>query len=700
MAFRVAQLQSGPIADWAAADRHVSVTAVLVSDPSFVARPGFGGTRAQQVRVELRVEQVTAGTEYADVRTPVLAIGDGDGWRPLRFGDTIDVSGKLGSPEAAQPLAAVLITDTEPIRVAPAPAVLRGAETMRSGLRDAVSGLPSDVQGLLPALVVGDTSAMPSLLTSDLRDAGLAHLTAVSGANVAMVVGAALLLARWAGVRAYALVALGLVVVVWFVLLARPQPSVLRAAVMGSVALVAVGAVGRTQAVRSMLAAVVALLLIDPWLARSWGFTLSVAATAGLVLLARRWSERLPARWPRPVRDATAVALAAQVATLPLVTALSGQVALLSVIANLLAAPAVPAATVLGAAAAAVSPFAPWLASPLAWVGQWPAAWIADVANWAATRPFATVTWPDGWSGGLLSLALMVVAVSLWRCGVRRKWWRPSRLVPAALAAGFLVGAYLLGPGRWPPPGWVVVACDVGQGDAVAVNLGERAAMVVDAGPDPGLADRCLDRLGIDHIPLLVLTHFHADHVEGLPGVLDSRVVDAVLVSSLRDPPEQVDEVARWTAGMEVVEAAPGQEGQWGTASWQVLWPGEPVVGEGSAANNASVVLLVEVSGVRLLLTGDVEPEAQHALLETGVPAVDVLKVPHHGSSHQDGEFLARADADVALISVGEGNTYGHPDSGLVEALLASGVAVARTDQQGTVAVVAEDGALRVVSQP
>jgi competence protein ComEC len=631
VAFRVAQLQAGPLVEWVAAERHVSVTAVLTTDPSFATRSGFGGTNAKQVRVELRAERVTAGIEQADVRTPVLAIGDGEGWQDLRL---------------------------------------------------------------------GDTSEMPSLLTSDLRDAGLSHLTSVSGANVAMVVGAALLLARWAGVRAYVLVVLGLAVVVWFVLLARPQPSVLRAAVMGSVALVAVGAVGRTQAVRSMLAAVVGLLLVDPWLARSWGFALSVAATAGLVLVARSWSERLPASWPRPVRDATAVALAAQVATLPLVVALSGQVAVLSVVANLLAAPAVPAATILGAGAAAVSPFVPWLASPLAWLAQWPTAWIAGVASWAATRPFATVSWPEGWAGGLLGVGLIVLAMLLWRSGTRRGWWRPRRLVIAALAVSCLGVAYLWGPGRWPPQGWVVVACDVGQGDALAVNLGERTAMVVDAGPDPGLADRCLERLGIDHIPLLVLTHFHADHVDGLPGVLDSRLVDTVLVTSLHEPQEQVAEVATWTAGMDVVEAAPGQSGRWGTASWQVLWPGEPVVGEGSAPNNASVVLVVEASGVRLLLTGDVEPEAQQALLEAGVPDVDVLKVPHHGSSHQDGQFLAAANPDVALISVGQDNPYGHPDPGLVNALLASGVAVARTDQQGTVAVVTDDGGLRVVSQP
>ena len=224
--------------------------------------------------------------------------------------------------------------------------------------------------------------------------------------------------------------------------------------------------------------------------------------------------------------------------------------------------------------------------------------------------------------------------------------------------------------------------------------------MVVDAGPDPALVDRCLDGLGIHEIPLLVLTHFHADHVTGVPGVLDSRTVGTVLVSSLHEPVEQVDQVADWTAGLDVVEAVPGQVGGWGPASWRVLWPGDLVQGEGSAANNASVVLLVRVSGVRLLLTGDVEPEAQAALVEEGVPRVDVLKVPHHGSRYQDGEFLAAANAEVALVSVGEDNPYGHPDPGLMQALTDAGLLVARTDELGTVAVVADDGALHVVARP
>ncbi|MCZ3386810.1 MAG: ComEC/Rec2 family competence protein [Actinomycetia bacterium] len=528
------------------------------------------------------------------------------------------------------------------------------------------------------------------------RDTSL-HV-AFSGANVAIVVGVALLAARWAGVRGYALVWVGLVVVVWFVLLARPQPSVLRAAVMGSIALVAVGVAGRTQAIRTLLASVMVLLLADPWLARSWGFALSVAATTGLVLLARRWSERLPQTWPLPVREAASVALAAQVATLPLVVALSGQVAVLSVVANLFAAPAVAPATVLGAAAAALSPVLPAVSQWLAWLGQWPAIWIATVAHRTASAPLATMPWPEGWLGGLLGVGCLLAGTAVWWVGASRGWWQPWRLLTLGMVAVAVLAAFVAGPGRWPPAGWVLVACDIGQGDALVVNLGDGSGLVVDAGPDPALVDRCLDRLGVDRVPLLVLTHFHADHVAGLPGVLDGRDVESVLVSPLRDPPDQVDQGAETTRGLKVAEAVAGQSGQWGSTSWRVLWPGEPITGEGSDANNASVVLLVESAGVRMLLTGDIEPPAQLAMLrDAAVPQVDVLKVPHHGSRFQDFDFLSAVGARVAMISVGEGNPYGHPAPELLGALSDSGILVARTDTEGSVAVVVEGGDLRVV---
>jgi competence protein ComEC len=371
----------------------------------------------------------------------------------------------------------------------------------------------------------------------------------------------------------------------------------------------------------------------------------------------------------------------------------------LSIPANVLTAPAVPLATVLGAAAAAVSPVAPWLAQAFAWFGQWPTAWIALVAHRAAAAPLATLPWPDGWLGALSALALLAVLLAATSWCRRRGWLRGRRGWLALGVAALAVVVLVAGPARWPPRGWIVAACDVGQGDALVIATGPGEALVVDAGPDPALVDRCLDQLGVERVPLLVLTHDHADHVLGMPGVFSGRTVGAVLVSPLPEPEEQAGQVGDWAGTTPVVPAAVGQSGQIGQVHWRVLWPTRLIRGEGSDPNNASVVLMVETAGVKVLLTGDIEPAAQHALALSGVDLdADVIKVPHHGSRYQDPLFWHGVSPRVAVVSVGEGNTYGHPDPGLIDALSQAGIAVARTDLDGAAVLVVDQG-LRLVTR-
>ncbi|HVQ88575.1 MAG TPA: ComEC/Rec2 family competence protein [Actinomycetes bacterium] len=700
MLIRIGLHEHGPIAELAAQRRDVTVVGTLTTDPRWTDRVGFGGAAARGMMVDLRVTQVSVPEHSWKVRTPVVVMGDATGWDELKFGATVKLEGSLQPSDGLTPEAAVLFARGPPGLVEQPSVLLQGAERMRSGLRDAVSGAPPDVRGLLPALVVGDTSELSPTLVDDLRTSGLAHLTAVSGANVAIVLMAVLLIARYVRVRGYALPVVGLLAVGWFVLLARPQPSVLRAAVMGALAVVAVAATGRRNGPRLLLAAVLLLLVVDPWLARSWGFALSVAATAGLLGLAGRWASKLSLRMPRAIAEGLAVALAAQLATLPLTVALSGQVALLAVPANLLAAPAVAPATVLGAGAAAVSPAAPWLANVLTWLAQWPTAWIAFVAHRAANSSLATVPWPSGWVGAGAALLMLIGGVIGVRAVFKHRLLRGCRGWLALAVALSIAIAFVNGPGRWPPPGWLLVVCDVGQGDAIVVSAGHGSALVVDTGPDPVLVDRCLDQLDVDRIPLLVLTHDHADHVMGVPAVLDGRSVGTVLVSPLNEPVEQADLVAEWTQGLNVVTAEVGQSGQIGPIQWQVLWPARVIRGEGSDPNNASVVLMVEVGGVRVLLTGDVEPAAQRALTESGADLrAEIIKVPHHGSPNQYPGFWQAVNPDLALVSVGIDNTYGHPDEELLQSLAAAGVTVGRTDIQGALAVVGTTGQLRLVTR-
>ncbi|MGH3362633.1 MAG: ComEC/Rec2 family competence protein, partial [Nocardioides sp.] len=252
---------------------------------------------------------------------------------------------------------------------------------------------------------------------------------------------------------------------------------------------------------------------------------------------------------------------------------------------------------------------------------------------------------------------------------------------------------------------WVLVACDVGQGDALVLRAGPAAGVVVDAGPEPTTVDQCLDRLGITRLPLVVLTHFHADHVDGLPGVLGGRQVGSVEVSPVADPTEGAADVSRHlaAAGLRPALAPYAVTRSVGEVRLQVLAPvaGAPltVSGDGSAANNASVVLLAEVRGVRILLSGDIEPEAQLALARAWPGLrVDVLKVPHHGSRFQDLDFLLGLGARLALVSAGADNDYGHPAPETLAPLADSGARVLRTDLAGDLAVVVRDGSLAATS--
>ncbi len=664
---REARVAADPVSALAAVGAAVEAELVVTSDPR-PTRSGFG----EGVVLRATVVRVTGRGVTHELRSPVLVLA-GESWTGVPLGARVRLTGRLSEPEpGGDRLAAVVSASGDPVVVAGPDVWWRAAGAVRASLRESVSELPEERRVLVPALVVGDDAGVDDELAEEFQATGLTHLLAVSGTNLTLVVGFLLVTGRWCGVRGRGHYVVGALGIAGFVLLARTEPSVVRAAAMGTVALLGMGVDGRRRGPRALGVAVVGLLLIEPALAVSVGFALSVVATGGILVLGPGLRDAL-ARWaPRWLAEAVAVPLAAQLACTPLVAAISGQVSLVAVGANLAVAPVIGPATVLGLAgglAGLVWEPAGRLCGSLA---GWCVAWLVAVADRGAALPAAAI----GWGTGVLALVVLTVLVVVLAFVLPRLLRGP---VGSVACCAVLVVAVLVRPPvpGWPPPGWVLVACDVGQGDALVLRAGPGAGVVVDAGPEPRLVDGCLDRLGIEQVPLLVLTHAHADHVDGLTGVRRGREVGQVETSG---------------------SAPYGETRAVGDVTLQVLWP--PPGLTVSNPNDASVVLLARgaaASGCSSPATSSppARPRSQRAWPDL---AADVLKVPHHGSRFQDLDWLLGLGARVALVSAGADNDYGHPATATLDPLAGSGAEVLRTDLDGDLAVTVRDGELGVAT--
>ncbi|MFJ6697709.1 ComEC/Rec2 family competence protein [Streptomyces sp. NPDC091272] len=759
-ALHSADLHRGPVPELAGRYATVQAELTVTGDPRRT-RPRVNGDRTapRSVVLDAELTRVTAadGT-VTKVRTPLLVLapmrGPAAQWLRLLPSTRLRVAvARLAPPflEGGRIAAVLRVPGSGPPEVVAAPtAVQRTAGGLRAGLREATEGLPPDARALLPGLVVGDTSRMEPDLQAAFEATDLVHLTAVSGSNLtivlALLIGPPALalraerrgLAPWLGMSLRTTALFGGALTLAFVIVCRPEPSVLRAAACGLITLLAIGTGRRRSLIPALAAAVLLLVLYDPWLARSYGFLLSVLATGALLTIGPLWSAGLQRRGVPPrVAEVLAAACAAQAVCAPVVAVMAARVSLVAIPCNLFAELAIAPATVLGFAALAAAPAVMPAAKVIAAVAGVPAGWIAEVARAGAALPGAEIGWPGGWWGGLLMAVVTVAVVLAVRRAPRHPWLTCGCVLLLLLAVvrpppitGALTG--------WPPPDWKFVLCDVGQGDTTVLAAGGgNTAVVVDAGPDPVLADRCLRELGVTRVPLVVLSHFHADHVAGLPGVLRGRAVGAIQTTTLQEPRDQAEFVHRTAAGagVPVIAVQPGERRRIGPLDWQVLWPPPLPHPTPHEPNDASITLLVrhggpdrrhgrtdgeaqgrpearapgegdgggehegEAGAVTLLLPGDLEPAAQQALLRSSpaLSAVDVLKVAHHGSARQDPGLLRRLAPRLALVPVGRDNPYGHPAPAALAALTSGGAMVLRTDTDGPIAVTGSGAELGAV---
>lgn len=626
MSIRLAALDSSAINQFQGAVTTVELQ--VTTDPNRVVPKVFGSSFAP-ITYSFMGQAFRVDDRYL-MRIPVRVIVSNKSVESLLPGQKIRVQAKVLASKEGRVAALLIVKQRVEVITQPS-SWARGLAHIRLGLRSATGG--QDAGALIPGMVIGDTSKQSVEFKNQMRRSGLTHLVAVSGANFAIVSAFVLWGMQFVFRKVnYRLIATAIALAA-FIALVRPSPSVLRAAAMAAVLLVAFGTRQGRDPLPALGFAVAAVVILDPFQARDAGFALSVLATAGLLLLAPKIKPKI-----------LAPPLAAMAFCSPVIVALSGYISPMSIIANVLAAPVVAPITIVGFIAALISPIAPWLSHLLILCVKPLAIWIVWVAQWSAGFPVFTLK--TGFYGFLI-VAVLILAIYLGR---------------AKMAISLLIVVITFSwAQRFPAGDWQIANCDIGQGDAMVINLKQHRAIVIDVGPDPQLIDRCLRQLGVREIPLLILTHIHADHVGGLAGAGKNRKIGTTWYG---------DVFAGTRATIEDVKI-------------EVKWPDR--AGE-YTPNNSSIAVLITSPNFTLFAAGDIEPPAQRQLVSR-IGEVDIYKVAHHGSRFQDLDLMRELSPQIAVISVGATNTYGHPAPGTISALTQLGAKVLRTDIDGAVAI-------------
>jgi competence protein ComEC len=587
-------------------------------------------------------------------------------------------------------------------------------------------GMPEREAELVRGFVLGEDERIDDRTREDFRRSGLSHLLAVSGQNVALLALLALPLLATLGIpfRSRLVWLLGLIVV--YVFLAGADPSIQRAGVMGALTVLATLAGRRSSRFYPLALAAIVTLAVKPRIAADVGWQLSFTAVLGILLFATPLREALTRRigsrgWRRGLVDGASMTVTATIATAPLIAYHFGALSSTTLLANLLALPAVAPAMWLGMLTAAAGQVPGFPVEALNRLNAPLLAYVAQVAAWCGRPSWAYVQMRIG-GGGLAAsyLALAASTVLAMRLARRRRLsalrrsggfgarpgGRVRRIVPARLrrampllAAGAAViaaGLGLLGPaGRASPSpvrGLRVSVLDVGQGDAILLQPAGGPAILVDGGPPgDGLADK-LRHAGVERLDVAVATHDQTDHAGGIVELLGRFPLRRLLYAAL----DRRTLAAARQAGAVATRVAAGSALRFGRLRLDVLWPPPEVLTgphAGEDPNRLAIVMLVRWKDFSMLLTADAEAEAT----PVASGAIDVLKVAHHGSEDAGlAGLLERAKPKLAIISVGDGNPFGHPTAATLATLAAHGVRTLRTDRDGTVVLDVRRGAIRV----
>jgi competence protein ComEC len=561
------------------------------------------------------------------------------------------------------------------------------ADRLRAHLAAGMApGLHGERRAVIAGIVLGEDEGLSEQLRADFRASGLYHLLAVSGQNVALIAGGAILLVYLIGLSRFVGQIVALAAIGGYVLAVGWQPSVVRAGVAGALASLAWLASRPSDRWYFLLLGAALLLAWSPYSLLDAGFQLSFAAVGAIFVVVPRLQQSLTGYpVPHSLAEVVAVSGACGLATAPILLTQFGVVPLYSIPANALAAPVVAPLLGIALVTAIVAPVAPPLAALLAWVNGWLAAYLSLSARLVGGLPYAAVS---------ARAAVAIVAAALCGAYLVTRLGRPRGRAYAtiALAAALFAGGWRLhGSAALPPPtGLRITFLDVGQGDGALIQV-PGGSVLVDEGPPEAKIASQLRRLGVTSVSLLVLTHPQRDHVGGAAEVLRKLRVGALLDPAIpsESPDERSARAAARQRGVRMIVARAGEAFSIGALRLRVLWPDGPGT-PGDDPNNHAVVLVASYGQTDALFTADAESDVTGRLQ---LPPVEILKVAHHGSADDGlGDELKELRPRIAVISVGAGNDYGHPTPSTLATLGAvPGLAVYRTDANGRV-VVESDG--------
>jgi competence protein ComEC len=584
-------------------------------------------------------------------------------------------------------------------------------------------GMPDREASLARGFVLGEDDRIDHATRDDFQRSNLTHLLAVSGENVVLLCVLSWPLFALLGMTMRARLIGALCLVAIYVPVTGAGPSIQRAGVMGAAGLIAALTDRPRSRWYAVLLAAAVTLGLNPLAAGDVGWQLSFAAVIGIMLWSRRLAPLLAGHADRgsarrALAEAIAVTAAATVATAPIMAAAFDQFSPAALPANILAAPAVAPAMWLGMLTGILGQVPLIPVEPINWLDSLCLAYIAQIAHWLAQPDWAllTVRLASVWSV-LAAYAALLVAMELllrWIDRLRRgrrafasdtrslrsrnKSWEVSSAKLAAPAAVLVlaVGLLLWWPFGAATParanGLVVRVLDVGQGDSILLQPPDGEPVLVDTGPPGDGVEGRLRQLGVDHLSAIVISHDQSDHAGDLGSLLEAVKVDRLVYGRV----DQQLENAASRAGVQPVRLAEGGELDSGALRMTALWPPRELVGDTSADPNAlCVVLLARWGHFSMLLTGDAEAEA--VPMDPG--PIDVLKVAHHGSVDEGlDELLERSVPNLAVISVGEGNPFGHPTAETVGELRSHSVPTMRTDRQGEIDIRADGSGFRAWS--